>query len=367
MKSKVAIIGIKGMPSRYSGLEVYSDIMAKALIDNDYEVGAFCRKEYCDEVVNEYNGIKIFHIPHIHTKHLDAITYACLATIIGIIKKYDCFWFQALGPSIMAFLPHFFKKKIVVTVHGLDWKREKFGLFAKKILMMGERNIARYADSIIVLNESDKAYFSNKYGRDTFLIKNGTVIIEKRSIGVICKKYDLSPNEYFLFMSRIVPEKKVDILIEAYKNVKTDKKLVIAGKGAYTNDYVKQVMNSAKNDSRIVFTGYISGDDINELYSNAYAYILPSSIEGQSIGLIEAMAAGLPCIVSDIEENKLTIKSCGYCFAEGDSNDLARVIEYILNNPDEAEMVGESAQLLARKEYDWKDKICKTLDVFETI
>ncbi len=364
---KIAIIGVKGIPSRYSGLEVHASIVAEGLAQNGYEVSFFCRERYCEEIVNDYKGMKIYHIPSINTKHLDAISYAVIATLYAAFKGYNIFWFHALGPAIMMFIPAMLNKKIVSTVHGLDWKREKFGKLSKRILLLGEKSIAKFANRIIVLNKSDKRYFMEKYGRDCELIRNGTEIVKRLDPDIIKNKYGLNGKDYFLYMSRIVPEKKLDVLIDAFKKTKTQFRLVIAGQGAHTDGYVNMVRNMSKDDKRIMFLGFVNGNERIELYSNAYAYCLPSSIEGQSIGLLEAMSYGLPCIVSDISENIETAEDDAFFFHEGDKEDLFHTIEHVIENKAEAIALGRIAKEQVEKEYLWDDKIKDTVDVFDSL
>lgn len=311
-KKRIAVIGSKGIPSHTSGLEIYVEKLCTAMSD-DLDFTVFCRKRYCDKIVKNYKGVNVSHIPSINTKHLDAITYTVFATIVAIIKGYDIFWYHALGPAVTMSLPHMFRKRIVSTVHGLDWKREKFGKLASAVLKFGESRIAKYADEIIVLNRFDQEYFKKRWDRDSNLIHNGVEdpVFKKPEI---IKKYGLDGKDYILFMSRIVPEKGLHTLIKAFKMVDIDKKLVIAGKGVHTSDYEEKIHKLVADDQRIIFTGAVDGDEKAELYSNAYAYVLPSTIEGQSIGLLEAMSYGLPCIVSDIPENLDVIGDAGLTF-----------------------------------------------------
>lgn len=365
MQKKIAIIGSKGFPSSYSGLEVYVETMAEALANKGYEVAVFCRKRYCDFLTNSYKGVKVIYVPSINTKHLDAFTYSAIAVIEACLLGYDCFWFQALGPSLMMFIPKVLGKKIVSTVHGLDWKREKFGYISSAMLKLGEKQIAEYADRIIVLNRNDCDYFWKKYGADCCLIENGTTVKEKRLAKSINELFGISEGKYFLFMSRIVPEKKVEVLIDAFRKLETDMTLVIAGRGAHTNSYYNMVVDRAKGDGRIIFVGFVKGEIKEELYSNAFSYVLPSSIEGQSIGLIEAMSYGLPCIVSDIYENISTLGGCGYSFKEGNVEELTAVLNHVLSNKEEAVIKGNMAMRLAKKRYRWEDKIERTISQFD--
>lgn len=364
---KVGVIGVKGMPSRVSGLEIHAEYLAQGLSENGMNVVVFCRKQYCSQILKKYKKMEIVYIPSINTKHLDAISYSFFATIVALLKNCDTFWFHALGPSIMACIPKLFRRKVVCTVHGLDWKRDKFGKVASKILKIGEWSIAKFADEIIVLNSMDAAHFYNNYGRKCKIIPNGVTVRKRKKAEEITQKFGVKEKEYFLFASRIVPEKKVECLIKAYMNVKTNKKLLIAGKGVHTDIYESEVRKLASDNPNIIFTGFISGNCLKELYSNAYAYILPSTIEGQSLGLLEAMSYGNACIVSNIDENVCVIKQYGLTFENGNEFDLSQKLAYLLENEEKVYELGKGARELCLEEHRWEDTIKRTIDVFEKV
>lgn len=359
---KIAVIGPKGLPSRISGLEVYVDNICSGL-SKDYEITVFCRKRYCDKQVRKYHGIRVVHIPSINTKHLDAISYSLFAAVTAVFMGCDVFWYQALGPAVTACIPKLFGKKIIATVHGLDWKREKFGRLACTVLKTGERAIAKYAKEIIVLNKGDAAYLKNCWNRKTNIIANGVSAAGYKKAKIISETYGVGKDGYFLFLSRLVPEKNVHCLIKAFQMLHTDKKLVIAGKGVHTSAYEKEIKKMAGSNRNILFTGYVDGEILEELYSNAYAYILPSTIEGQSIGLLEAMSYGLPCIVSDIPENMEVIQDAGLSFASGNANDLRKVLDFALKNSEKMEAIGRKAKEIALSKHNWEESVSRTKEV----
>ena len=362
-KPKIAVIGSKGLPSNVSGLEVYVQSICVELSD-EFDITVFSRKRYCTELVKEYKGVKVVHIPSINTKHLDAITYTVFATIVALFGGYDLFWFHALGPAVTMPMVKFCRKRIISTVHGLDWKRAKFGRFASGVLKYGEKCIAKCADEIITLQKYDSDYFKEKWGRNTNLISNGVKDAQFKPAELIKGKYNLDKGEFYLFMSRIVPEKGLHLLIEAYKRIRTDRRLVIAGKGVHTSDYEDEMRVLASDNDRIVFVGSVDGDIKSELYSNAYAYILPSAIEGQSIGLLEAMSYGLPCLVSDIPENLDVIgNDSGIAFRNGDVDSLVEVLEYLESHDKIIVDIGIRSKELVYREYRLDDTIKRTKTV----
>ena len=224
---------------------------------------------------------------------------------------------HAEGPAFFAWLPKMFGKRVVVTVHGIDWQREKWqsGL-GSKFIHQGEKNAAKYADEVIVLSKGVQDYFKETYGRETHFIPNGVNRPQIREASLITDKFGLKKDSYILFLGRLVPEKGIRYLVEAFKNVKTDKKLVIAGGSSDTDSFMEELKELAKGDDRILFTGFVQGAMLDELYSNAYIYTLPSDLEGMPLSLLEAMSYGNCCLVSDIPEcaevveDKLLLKPC---------------------------------------------------------
>lgn len=194
-------------------------------------------------------------------------------------------------------------EKVVVTIHGIDWQREKWkNGFGSKFIRQGERNAVKYADEIIVLSKGVQDYFQETYGRKTHFIPNGVNRPAIKNAEIITEKYGLTKDSYFLFLGRLVPEKGIRYLVEAFKQIKTDKKLVIAGGSSDTDEFACKLKELSKSDSRIIFTGFVQGEILDELYSNAYVYTLPSDLEGMPLSLLEAMSYGNCCLVSDIPE-----------------------------------------------------------------
>ena len=253
--------------------------------------------------LKEYKGVKLITVPTINKKGIDALLYSFFATIRALFGKYDVIHYHAEGSCAMLWIPHLFGIRTVATIHGLDWQRSKWGGFATRYLRFGEKIVAKYADEIIVLSSGVQKYFKDTYNRETNFIPNGVNKPKVRKPEIIKEKYGLENENYILFLARIVPEKGLHYLIEAYKQINTDKKLVIAGGASHTNDYLEKIKKMVEGNNNIVMTGFVQGQELEELYSNCYLYCLPSDIEGMPISLLEAMSYGSRCLISNIEEN----------------------------------------------------------------
>lgn len=356
---KIAMIGHKRIPSREGGVEIVVEEIATRLVKRGHIVDVYNRrgKNVQDKEVDKgrkkiksYKGVKIITIPTINKKGVDALIYSFLASIRALFGKYDVLHYHAEGSCAMLWIPHLFKKKIVVTIHGLDWQRSKWGGLATKYIKFGEKLAVRYADEIIVLSKGVQKYFKETYNRDTVFIPNGVNKPIIRNSNIIKKKYNLDKDNYILFLARIVPEKGLHYLLEAFKQIDTDKKLVIAGGASHTNDYLSKIKKTANTDSRIIMTGFVQGEELEELYSNCYLYCLPSDIEGMPLSLLEAMSFGCNCLVSNIEENVQVIGKYGKTFRKGNVEDLKETINDMLNGE---RINKEDIANEILKKYDW--------------
>lgn len=370
---KICMIGHKTVPSRDGGIEIVVEELASRMVEQGHEVTLFNRKRKKMPSKHLYRGIKIKDIYTINKKSFDAIVYSYFATrkAIKLARKgeFDVIHFHAEGPC--NFLNKFGKlgskkrkkmPKIVVTIHGLDWQRGKWGGFASRILKRGEEQAAKYADEIIVLSKNNQKYFKDTYNIDATFIPNGVAPAKLHNPEVIKQKWNLTFNSYLLFLARIVPEKGVHYLVDAWKQVRketnTDKKLVIAGGSSHSLDYFNQIKEKTKNDDSIIMTGFVTGQTLEELYSSAYLYVLPSDIEGMPMSLLEAISYGNTCLVSNIPENKEVIGDIGYTFEKSNiidlKNKLIKLIDLNLKSHDNLFQV-----------YSWDDVTKETLNLYK--
>ena len=339
---KIAMIGHKRIPSREGGIEVVVEELSTRLVQMGHYVTVYNRKgkNVADKTADleaqklkKYKGIRIVHVPTPANKSLNAIVYSFLATLMAVVGNYDVIHYHAEGPCLMLIIPHFFGIRTIATIHGLDWQRAKWGGFATKMLKKGERFAAKYADEVIVLSTNVQQYFKDTYNRETIYIPNGVQRTEFREPDIITEKFGLEKEKYVLYLGRLVPEKGVTYLLDAFSRIDTDLKLVIAGGASHSGDYVEKIKELAKRDSRVVLTGFVQGNLLAELFSNAYLYVLPSDIEGMPISLLEAMSFGRRCLASDIPENTEACKEYAMYFRKSDVDDLQKKLEQALTDP----------------------------------
>ncbi len=333
---KIAMIGHKTVPSRDGGIEVVVTELVSRMVENGHEVDCYNR---CEDIRNirklpkEYAGAKMIWVPTFRRQSLNAIVYAVLATIIACCKRYDVIHIHAEGPAVMSFLPRLLGIPVVVTIHGLDWQRAKWGGFATKFLKFGERCAVKFADALIVLSRENMRYFYDQYRRDTVYINNGIEEKTYREPKEILERWGLKRDGYILFLARIVPEKGLHYLLKAFKSVKTDKKLVIAGKLIQGNQYCDEIVRMASEDPRVICTDFVTGRTLEELFSNCYIYCLPSDIEGMAMSFLEALSYGARCLVSDIPENMEVAENFARYFKKSDVQVLtAQLTEMLQDN-----------------------------------
>ena len=377
---KIAMIGHKRIPSREGGVEIVVDELSKRMVDKGCFVEAYNRRgshvsgrQFVENTGKDYEGIRIITVPTFETKSLNAIVYSFFATIRALFGGYDVIHFHAEGPCIMLPLAHFFGNRTVATIHGLDWQRSKWGNFATRMLKYGEKCAAKYADEIIVLSENVKQYFMDTYNRETTFIPNGIVKPNKLEANEMTTLWGLKKDEYILFLARIVPEKGAHYLIDAYKKLYEEnpelprKKLVIAGGSSHSSEYYKKLIEMAQNDQNIVFTNFVGGDPLVELYSNAYMFVLPSDIEGMAMSLLEAMSYGNCCLVSDISENVSVVGDHGATFAHGDESSLMQQLKLLIENEKLKDKYAGQASEYILNRYDWDTVTDETIKMYNKI
>lgn len=365
----IAMIGQKRVPSRFGGIDVVVERLSKELMDYGNSILFFNRRRKEEKPIKEYNGATVNECFTINTKALDALIYSFFATIKAkkLAKKGELDVIHFHSEGVCGFL-HFFPKrekrnyKIIVTVHGIDSQRAKFKGLGSKVLKECESKIAKYADEVIVLNERDAKYFKDNFNRDTILIPNAIDSEERVEIDLIEKKWQLKKDKYILTVARIVAEKGIHYLIDAWQNlsqdIKGENKLVIAGSFAHDKKYFNLIREKSKNDSSIIFTDFVEGKALKELYSNAKLFVLPSELEGMSMALLEALSFGKDCLVSDIIENTSVLNGKGLTFKSKDAKDLQSKLEdYLLGNI--------SASVKGVKLYTWEEVAKQTLELYK--
>jgi glycosyltransferase involved in cell wall biosynthesis len=299
------MIGQRGVPATFGGIEHHVEELGSRLAARGHDVVVYTRTSYASERHATYRGMRPRYLPTVHSKHLDAIVHSSLSTIDAMARRPDIVHYHAVGPGILAVVPRYFSRaKVVLTVHGLDADRAKWGGSARAVLRVGQWLSARVPDETIVVSRDLARYYQEHHGRRTAYIPNGVSSPTPRPPAEITRRFGLRGDDYLLFVGRIVPEKAPDLLLRAFRHVDTDRRLVIAGGSSHTDEYLRSVRSLAAGDPRALLTGYVYGSLLEELYANASAFVLPSTLEGLPLTLLEAASYGTPVVVSDIPPHR---------------------------------------------------------------
>ena len=360
---RVAMIGQKGIPATYGGIERHVDEIARRLVQRGISVDVFCRLYYTPPG-SEYHHIGLLRRPSIHTKHLDTATHVTWATLESMCRNYDVVHFHALGPALFSSLPRLTGSRTVVTVHGLDWQREKWGRFASWVLRRCEGPAAHFPNRTIVVSKTLREHFRAAHGIEAEYIPNGTLLPQPRPPRKLAS-LGLEPGKYVLFVGRLVPEKGVHFLCEAFSKIPTDMKLALVGGLSFSQDYVS-LLKRYESD-RIRLLDYVFGEALEELWSNAYCVVQPSTMEGLSIALLEALSYGRCVLVSDIPENMEVAEECAVSFKSRDVEDLRNKLQHLITHPEVVESYGDRARAHIAQHYSWDTVAESTAKLYEQL
>ncbi len=359
----IAFIGARGVVSKYSGIESYYEEVGQRLAQMGYHITVYCRSYFTPDLAI-YKGMRLVRLPTIRTKHLETVVHTLLSTIHAVFSRCDIVHYHAQGPALFAGIPKLMGKKTVVTVQGLDWQRKKWGRVAASVLQLGEWASAHLPDRTMVVSKALQERYRNLYGKEPAYVPNGTTIRE-RTQPFHLMEWGLDPDEYILFLGRFSPEKNCHLLVQAYEQLDIPTKLVLAGGSSYADRYAQALRNHA-ND-KIRFLDWVSGDALNELLTNAALFVLPSDLEGLSLALLDAMAAGICVLTSDIPENRELVEGVGFTFRPGEVDDLARMLGLLLAAGEVRKGAGESARGRVQERYLWPEVAQRVSEVYEEL
>ncbi len=367
----IAMIGQKGVPGRFGGIETHVTELATRLTREGFAVVAYARPWYSGKGLDRYNGIRVITLPSLRTKHLDAITHTLFAVLHAcFVVRPDVYHFHGVGPSLLAWIPRLLapKAKVVTTFHCIDRHHAKWGRFAQFMLRLGERACLKFADECIVVSRTLRNYVEVEYGAKATYIPNGITPRRAAADDRLLAPFTLQPFQYVAFVARLVPHKGAHTLIDAWKkarkdhpDIMRDMKLAIVGDSAFTDDYVRTLKITAIDDPSIVFTGYQSGETLEAIFAGARFTVNPSTSEGLPIAVLEAMSYGKAVIASDIPAHLEVINEYGVPFMTGSVEDLAEKIAELTSDPMRSASLGHVARTFVEQHYHWDDIAERTM------
>jgi glycosyltransferase involved in cell wall biosynthesis len=348
---RIAYIAVKGIPIG-GGIEKVTEEIGSRLVNKGHEVTVYSSRDYgtSDGV---YQGMRIKTVPSINTKSLHKLSICCHATLDVLRnREADLVHVHAVGPSVFSIFPRLKGIPTIVQTHGLEWKRDKWGVVGKTFFRLSDYSVVYFPNKATAVSKVQKQYYENRFGREIVYIPNGVAPVGKRPARWIIEQ-GIEPDKYILFAARLVEEKGAHFLIKAFRRLHTDMKLVIAGDAAHMENYKARLRQLAGNDPRIVFPGFLTGEPMQELFSNAYLFCLPSTLEGLPVALLDAMNYGNCCVSSDIPENLEAVEDHGFTFRNRDPEDLHRVLKDLIAQPEKVEEKKQAALEHVRRNYSW--------------
>lgn len=362
---KIAMIGSRGVDSDYSGVETSLREICPRLVERGHDVHVFSEDK--KDGLSTYRGVKIVRVRALYGKHSETLSRSAIATFKSIGRGFDVLNFHAQGSGIFCPIARLFQNRSVVTVHGLDWQRDKWSSFAQLSLKTAERVAVYSADQLVVVGKGLLDYFKQTYDRNAVFIPNGiTPRTRPAEAQQQLSTLGLSPRDYVLFASRLVPEKGCHELIQAYNAIDTHRKLVIAGGSRYQDEYIGELKRLA-DPAKVIFTGHVSGDLLAALFSNAYLFVLPSHIEGLSNALLEALAYQTCPLISDIPENRAVAEDLGYSFKVGDVTDLRARLTDLLENEEKVRAAESHLNGVVQDTYNWDNIVRRYEEVYTAL
>ena len=361
---KIIVLGTRGIPEILGGVETHCEQLYPRLSTMGNDVTVITRTPYVvDKNIIEFKGVKLKHIFAPKQKSVEAIVHTFLGVLYAGVKRPDVLHIHAVGPMIMTPLARLLGLKVVVTNHGPDYDRQKWGKLAKFVLKTGEYLGSKFANEIIVISEVINSIMKEKYNRsDAHLIHNGVNLPSIATNNDYISSLGLVKRNYIIGVGRFVEEKGFHDLIEAYSKIETNVKLVLVGDADHETEYSKKLKESAMK-AGVVLSGFIKGDKLNQIFSHTKLFVMPSYHEGLPIALLEAMSYNLDVLVSDIPANlEVNLDKENY-FKTGDTLELAEE----LNKKLKVESIDTDYSNVLDKEYNW-DKISeKTLRIYNQL
>jgi glycosyltransferase involved in cell wall biosynthesis len=368
---RIAFIGQKGLPASWGGVEHHVDEIATRLARRGHEVTAYVRKWYTQGSQKLYSGIRLVTRPTLHTKHLDASVHSLVCSIDTLARGFDVVHYHGIGPSLFCAIPRMTGKKVVATVHRLDYNGVKWGGFARAVLYWGESCAFAWANEVLVVSQDLGKYYEKRGKKVTYLPSGVKVPQNLAKPELIAATFGLKGDDYLIYIGRWDHDKRVRELVRAFRAVnQTAMKLVVAGDTDKSDAYRESVIAAAESSPDIVFPGYVTGRLKAELLSNALGFVTPSEHEGLPIALLEAMAHGRPCLASDIPPHREAIgaKNVGLLFPADKSGELEKMLNRFLGlSRQEREEIGQNNRQRVIEAYDWERVVDKLEETYSRV
>ncbi|MFQ5822498.1 MAG: glycosyltransferase [bacterium] len=361
---KIAIMGIRGIPANYGGFETFTEELATRLVKKGHEVTVYGRSNNIKYHDKFYKGVRIRVLPTISHKYFDTVAHTFFCVLDTLIRDFEVILICNSANSLFSFIPRLTRKKVIVNVDGLEWKRDKWNILGKSFYKISEFLSTFMPNAIVTDAEHIRDYYLKKFNKISTFIPYGAPTHRVQTFEVL-KRFGLESRKYILYVSRLEPENNAHLVIKTFEKVKTDLKLVIVGDAPYNTKYIQEL--KATNDPRVIFTGYVFGKGYQELQSHAYFYVQATEVGGTHPALVEGMGFGNCILANDVPEHREVLADCGLYFSSETPGDFRDKIHYLVNHPELVADFQEKANHRAKEMYSWERVVQKYENLFSEI
>jgi len=357
---RIAILGTRGIPANYGGFETFAEHLSTRLVARGHEVTVYCRAHYTSPRQLEFQGVRLEVLPTIRHKYFDTIVHTFLSALHASAGRYDAALICNAANAPFAPILRLTRTPVAINVDGLEHKRKKWNRVARQYYLIAERLATILPTETVTDARVIQDYYLARYGTESTMIAYGADVERRPDPSV--RKWGVEPNRYVLYVSRLEPENNARLVIEAFKRVRTARKLLIVGDAPYAQQYIADLKDHAADDPRIIFTGFVFGRDYKALQQNAYCYIHATEVGGTHPALLEAMGFGDCVLTLAAPENIEAIGDAGIPYA--DENDLTQKLQRVLRDGPLVQAYRNRAQSRVAEKYDWDYVVDRYEDLF---
>lgn len=357
---RIAILGTRGIPASYGGFETFAEHLARRLVIRGHDVTVYCRAHYVSPRQMEYHGVKLKVLPTIRHKYFDTVVHTFLSAIHAVAERFDAALICNCANAPFAPILRLTGTPVAINVDGLEHKRKKWGWLGRRYYRFAEYLSTLLPTEIVTDAQVIQEYYLALHNAPSTMIAYGSEV-ERRPDREMVRKWRVEPNRYVLYVSRLEPENNAHLVIEAFKKVRTAYRLLIVGDAPYAEHYISSLRARARGDKRIVFTGFVFGQDYRALQQNAYCYVHATEVGGTHPALLEAMGYGNCVLTLATPENLEVVGDAGVPYI--DEFDLAGKLQRVLRDGSLVQAYRNRAQQRVQTHYDWE----RVVDQYEQL
>lgn len=348
---RIAILGTRGIPASYGGFETFAEHLSTRLVARGHEVTVYGRAHYVSPRQLEYHGVRLEVLPTIRHKYFDTVIHTFLSSVHAVWRRFDAVLICNAANAPFCPILRFTGTPVAINVDGLEHKRKKWGWLGRRYYRLAEYLSTVLPNEMVTDAQVIQDYYQVRHNAPSTMIAYGSEV-ERRTDRAMVRKWRVEPNRYVLYVSRLEPENNAHLVIEAFKKVRTAYRLLVVGDAPYAESYISSLKAQARGDKRIIFTGFVFGEDYRALQQNAYCYVHATEVGGTHPALLEAMGYGNCVLTLATPENIEVVGEAGMPYI--DEFDLAEKLQRVLRDGSLVQGYRNRAQLRIRSHYDWE-------------